>query len=165
MGGRTAPGEVVVQAPGLSLSHRLPTLVVWLSLGLRGPGVARRAGEAREGFAKLEAAVPSSLDIPGGASSGGRMGSVQAGQDADRVVVGMDPHERSVTIEVMAGDETILGAGGSPLPPRATGRCAPTWPGRNGVGHRGLRRDRRTRRHSAAGRRRAGRRVPPKLST
>ncbi len=36
----TAPGEVVVQAPGLSLSHRLPTLVVWLSFGLREPGVA-----------------------------------------------------------------------------------------------------------------------------
>jgi transposase len=27
----------------------------------------------------------------------------------DRVVIGMDPHKRSVTIEVMAGDETILG--------------------------------------------------------
>jgi len=29
----------------------------------------------------------------------------------DRVVIGMDPHKRSVTIEVMAGDETILGSG------------------------------------------------------
>jgi hypothetical protein len=27
----------------------------------------------------------------------------------ERVVIGMDPHKRSVTIEVMAGDETILG--------------------------------------------------------
>ena len=27
------------------------------------------------------------------------------------VVVGMDPHKRSVTIEVMTGDETILGGG------------------------------------------------------
>ena len=27
----------------------------------------------------------------------------------DRVVIGMDPHKRSVTIEVMAGDETVLG--------------------------------------------------------
>ena len=27
-----------VQAPGPSLSFRLPTLVVWLSHGLRGPG-------------------------------------------------------------------------------------------------------------------------------
>ena len=30
---------------------------------------------------------------------------------SDRVVIGMDPHKRSATIEVMAGDETILGAG------------------------------------------------------
>jgi len=29
----------------------------------------------------------------------------------DRVVIGMDPHKRSVTIEVMAADETILGRG------------------------------------------------------
>jgi transposase len=27
----------------------------------------------------------------------------------DRVVIGMDPHKRSVTIEVMAADETVLG--------------------------------------------------------
>jgi transposase len=29
----------------------------------------------------------------------------------DRVVIGMDPHKRSVTIEVMAADETIVGGG------------------------------------------------------
>jgi transposase len=29
----------------------------------------------------------------------------------DRVVIGMDPHKRSVTIEVMAADETVLGGG------------------------------------------------------
>ena len=28
---------------------------------------------------------------------------------SDRVVIGMDPHKRSATIEVMAPDETILG--------------------------------------------------------
>jgi transposase len=28
-----------------------------------------------------------------------------------RVVIGMDPHKRSVTIEVMAGDEAVLGGG------------------------------------------------------
>jgi hypothetical protein len=32
-------GQASVQAPGPSLSHRLPTLVVWLCFGLRGPGV------------------------------------------------------------------------------------------------------------------------------
>jgi hypothetical protein len=30
---------------------------------------------------------------------------------SQRVVIGMDPHKRSATIEVMAADETILGAG------------------------------------------------------
>ena len=33
-----------------------------------------------------------------------------AGQ-AERVVIGMDPHKRSVTIEVMTADETVLGGG------------------------------------------------------
>ena len=32
-------------------------------------------------------------------------------QQDQRVVIGMDPHRRSVTIEVMTGDETILGGG------------------------------------------------------
>jgi transposase len=30
---------------------------------------------------------------------------------AGNVVIGMDPHKRSATIEVMAGDETVLGGG------------------------------------------------------
>src|SRR6476469_2530033 len=50
------------QAPGSSLSLRLPTLVVWLSFGLRGPGVAPELGEAQEGSVPLEAALPSRLD-------------------------------------------------------------------------------------------------------
>ena len=33
------------------------------------------------------------------------------GQDNQRVVIGMDPHKRSVTIEVMIADETVLGGG------------------------------------------------------
>ena len=32
-------------------------------------------------------------------------------QDAQRVVIGMDPHKRSVTIEVMTVDETVVGGG------------------------------------------------------
>ena len=32
-------------------------------------------------------------------------------QVAERVVIGMDPHKRSVTIEVMSADEGILGGG------------------------------------------------------
>lgn len=33
------------------------------------------------------------------------------GQVAERVVIGMDPHKRSVTIEVMTADEEVLGGG------------------------------------------------------
>ena len=32
-------------------------------------------------------------------------------EDSSRVVIGMDPHKRSVTIEVMRADETVLGGG------------------------------------------------------
>ena len=32
-------------------------------------------------------------------------------EQAERVVVGMDPHKRSATIEVITGDETVLGGG------------------------------------------------------
>ena len=39
------------------------------------------------------------------------MAEAAAGRNAGRVVVGMDPHKRSVTIEVMAGDEAVLGGG------------------------------------------------------
>ena len=34
----------------------------------------------------------------------------QRQQESGRLVVGMDPHKRSVTIEVMTGDETVLGS-------------------------------------------------------
>src|SRR3954470_10452540 len=40
-----------------------------------------------------------------GSSIGGRVSA------AGRVVIGMDPHKRSATIEVMTGDEGIVGAG------------------------------------------------------
>ena len=32
-------------------------------------------------------------------------------QQAERVVIGMDPHKRSATIEVMTAEETIVGGG------------------------------------------------------
>ncbi len=32
-------------------------------------------------------------------------------EQAERVVIGMDPHKRSVTIEVMTADEAIVGGG------------------------------------------------------
>jgi hypothetical protein len=47
--------------PGPSLSLRLPTLPrsgpVWLSHGMRGPGIAE-SEEAQEGSAQLEVALP-----------------------------------------------------------------------------------------------------------
>jgi transposase len=64
---------------------------------------------------------------------------------ADRVVIGMDPHKRSVTIEVMGGDETVHG-GGRFATDRAgyqvLMRYARQWPDRvwaiegcSGIGH------------------------------
>ena len=50
---RTGAWRGSVQVPGSSLSIRLPTLVVWLSFGLRGPGAAM--GEER-----LKRGLPSS---------------------------------------------------------------------------------------------------------
>jgi hypothetical protein len=50
----------------------------------------------------LEVAVPSRLDIVVGSRDRRGMSTV---------VIGMDPHKRSATIEVMAGDEKILGGG------------------------------------------------------
>src|SRR5690348_15943432 len=71
---------------------------------MRCPG-HRRAGEAEEGNALLVEAVPSCANqsINGKADEGVGMCS--------RVVIGMDPHKRSATIEVMAEDETVLGKG------------------------------------------------------
>ena len=62
-----------------------------------------------------------------------------------RVVIGMDPHKRSVTIEVMAADETILGGGRFATDEagfQAMVHYAQQWPDRvwavegcNGIGH------------------------------
>ncbi|MFC7597487.1 hypothetical protein ACFQU3_19370 [Terrabacter sp. GCM10028922] len=32
-------------------------------------------------------------------------------EDVSRIVIGMDPHKRTVTIEVMTADETVLDGG------------------------------------------------------
>src|SRR3954451_12056228 len=64
-------------------------------------------GEAQEGFVRLEAALPSRLDDQVWLED--RRSSVNAG--SGRVVIGMDPHKRSATIEVMTAEETIVGGG------------------------------------------------------
>ena len=57
-----------VQASGSSLSHRLPTLVVWLSSGLRGPGVAQGQGVA--GSARTVTATLRCCATPGNGRTG-----------------------------------------------------------------------------------------------
>jgi hypothetical protein len=47
--------------PGSSLANRLPTLDVWLSHGLRGPGAVVSKERLERGLPALEVAVPSSL--------------------------------------------------------------------------------------------------------
>ena len=44
-------------------------------------------------------------------------------ESSQRVVIGMDPHKRSVTIEVMAADEKVLAVAGSVPMSLAMGRC------------------------------------------
>jgi len=65
----------------------------------------------------------------------------------------MDPHKRSVTIEVRAADETVLGGGrfGTDVAGYLTmlDHVAPV--AGPGLGHRGLRRHRTTRRDPAGG--------------
>jgi hypothetical protein len=67
----------------------------------------RRAGRGSRGFALLEVALPSPLDnrywIEHGRAPLNGM--------SDRVVIGMDPHKRSATIEVMTAQEAIVGRG------------------------------------------------------
>src|SRR6476661_4409536 len=87
-------------------SHpRLPTFSRVALIWTAPPG-HRRAGEAQEGIALLEVAVPSTAQHSTGSRHGGRHG--RAGP---RVVIGMDPHKRSVTIEVMLADESVVGGG------------------------------------------------------
>ena len=111
MGLRTVPGGVLSRRPACRSHIGCPR---W-SCGSHLACAGRASLDGRE---RLERGLPSSKQrcpprsiSRGGASDGGRMSKALAGQDADRVVVGMDPHKRSVTIEVMAGDETVLGGG------------------------------------------------------
>jgi transposase len=73
---------------------------VWLSFGLRGPGTVGKE-RLKRGLPALEVAVPSS---PVRHSKGQE-------EQMGTVIIGMDPHKRSATIEVMAADETVLGGG------------------------------------------------------
>src|SRR5438552_302001 len=58
-------------------------------------------GEAQEGSVQLEVAVPSLL---------GRCQHDRGGR-MSQVIIGMDPHKRSATIEIMTSDETVVSGG------------------------------------------------------
>jgi hypothetical protein len=62
------------------------------------PGTVR--GEARKGYAQLEVAVPSSPEF-----------TQRAEEELVGVIIGMDPHKRSATIEVIDERATVLAGG------------------------------------------------------
>ena len=62
------------------------------------PGTVR--GEARKGFAQLEVAVPSSPEF-----------TWRAEEELVGVIIGMDPHKRSATIEVIDERAAVLAGG------------------------------------------------------
>jgi hypothetical protein len=76
---------------------RLPAgfIGVALSWPAVSPGIAR--GEAQKGFALLEVAVPSLPDIAG-----------EPRRSPVGVIIGMDPHKRSATIEVVDERAKVL---------------------------------------------------------
>jgi hypothetical protein len=98
----------LIQAPGRSilrlslLAGGWPVALIWRAL----PRAPIGAGEAEEGNALPVVAVPSWLHPLIGSSAW----EVSMGEQA-RVVIGMDPHKRSVTVEVMKADEQIVGHG------------------------------------------------------
>jgi hypothetical protein len=85
-----------------SAAHASRVALIWPAR------VGRRQGQERlkRGLPKLKAALPYGLDNQWCEQLRNAMST-----STDRVVIGMDPHKRSVTIEVMANDETILGGG------------------------------------------------------
>src|SRR5690606_33861339 len=76
---------------------------IWPAL----PRSPQGPGEAQEGYAQPNVAVPSQLDTTCWHEQGSRGMDIEVA----RVVIGMDPHKRSVTIEVMTGDESVVGGG------------------------------------------------------
>ena len=74
---------------------------------MRIPGTARAGrGSRRVCFARSSVTLP--LDNPARFEVGGQH---EIDGDVGPVVIGMDPHKRSVTIEVMNADEVIVGGG------------------------------------------------------
>lgn len=92
--------------------------LIWTALP-RSPTTGGR-GSRRECSARRSGALP----CPKPHWTRGR-GHIMS-QDMPRVVIGMDPHKRTATIEVMTADETSLVEASSPPTPTATPRCGTT---------------------------------------
>ena len=84
----------------ISAAHAVRVALIWPALAGRRlwAGRGSRAVCAARSSGALPARTPLSDRVSGATGMGA-------------VVIGMDPHKRSATIEVMAGDETILGGG------------------------------------------------------
>ena len=82
--------------------------VVWLSYGLRSPGTAR-AGRGSRGVCSARSSVALPARQPSRFED--RRTHEQERRYRGSVVIGMDPHKRSVTIEVMTADEAVVGGG------------------------------------------------------
>ena len=99
---RLGPGARVVAL--ISAAHAGRVALIWPAY----PG--RRQGQER-----LKRGLPSSKPRcpPGSTTTTVRASEegVSTSTTAERVVIGMDPHKRSATIEVMSGDESIRGGG------------------------------------------------------
>ncbi len=64
----------------------------------------------------LEVALPYPPDNPYGFEVEEHVDELD--EQVPRVVIGMDPHKRTVTVEVMTGEEIIVGAGRYATDPR-----------------------------------------------
>jgi len=106
--GRTARGWPVlsrgVRRVALNSAARswLGVALSWRARGVRTVG-HRGRGEAQEGSAQLEVALPSS-------STNSRFPDERSAA-MGRVVIGMDPHKRSATIEVLDERERVISTG------------------------------------------------------
>ena len=99
----------------------LGSILVWLSHLVCGPVRARWRGVAGEGSAQLETALPVLADTAS---------RVEVRRTVmDRVVIGMDPHKRSVTIEARDTREVLRTTGRLWFPPNRGGFLMPL-PGR-----------------------------------
>jgi hypothetical protein len=84
------------------LSHRLPTTLSGVALSWRAPVDHRGGVWLKRGLPKLEVALPTSPDTSPCTARRATVGPV---------IIGMDPHKRSATIEIIDHHERVLRTG------------------------------------------------------